>query len=212
MTEEPLKCAYGVNEAGAGSDVAAIQTRAEKQGDKWVINGSKLWITNGGVADWYFVLAGEVGSASKSAYYAGVCSLPSPLTPFPPHRSRPIPFASVTDKSASAGKAMTGFIVDASTEGVSAGDKLVNMGQRCSDTRPLFFDNVVVPEENVLGEVGAGFKIAMGAFDNTRPPVAAGAVGVARRAMDEALKYSKERKTMGAEIIQHQVSALVEDS
>ncbi len=63
------------------------------------------------------------------------------------------------------------------------------LGQRCSDTRPVFFDNVVVPAANVLGSEGQGFKIAMGAFDNTRPPVAIGAVGVARRAMDEVIYY-----------------------
>jgi len=172
MTEAPLKCAYGVSEAGAGSDVAAIRTKAEKKGNDYVINGSKLWITNGGVSQegdggWYFVLA-------------------------------------VTDPTASAGKRMTGFVVDANTPGISVGEKLVNMGQRCSDTRPLFFDNVVVPAENVLGAEGQGFKVAMGAFDNTRPPVAAGAVGVARRAMYEATKYAKERVTMGVPIIQHQ--------
>lgn len=157
--------------------MAAINTRAVKQGDKWVINGAKLWITNGGVCregegGWYFVLA-------------------------------------VTDPEASVGKKMTGFVVDANTPGISVGDKLVNMGQRCSDTRPIFFDNVVVPHENVLGSVGAGFKVAMGAFDNTRPPVAAGAVGVSRRAMDEAMKYARERKTMGTAIINHQAIAFM---
>ncbi|CAN0334588.1 unnamed protein product [Ectocarpus fasciculatus] len=167
MTEEPLKCAYGVTEPGAGSDVAAISTTATQTGNTWVINGSKLWITNAGVSDWMFVLA-------------------------------------VTDKAAGAGRRMTGFIVDSNNPGVSFGDKLVNMGQRCSDTRPVFFDNVVVPEENVLGQVGQGFKIAMGAFDNTRPPVAIGAVGVARRAMDEAMNYARERKTMGHSIDSHQ--------
>lgn len=167
MTEAPLQCAYGVTEPGAGSDVAAITTTATKTGNDWVINGSKLWITNAGVSDWMFVLA-------------------------------------VTDKSAGAGRRMTGFIVDSNTPGVSFGDKLINMGQRCSDTRPVFFENVVVPEENVLGSVGQGFKIAMGAFDNTRPPVAIGAVGVARRAMDEAMAYAKERKTMGQSIDSHQ--------
>ena len=111
----------------------------------------------------------------------------------------------VTDPTASAGKRMTGFVVYANTPGISVGEKLVNMGQRCSDTRPLFFDNVVVPAENILGVEGNGFKVAMGAFDNTRPPVAAGAVGVARRAMNEAIKYAKERETMGVPIIQHQV-------
>ena len=71
---------------------------------------------------------------------------------------------------------------------------------------------VVVPKENILGEIGAGFKVAMGAFDNTRPPVAIGAVGVARRAMDEAMQYSLERKTMGVPIAQHQsVSNMLAD-
>eukprot|EP00614_Pseudopedinella_elastica_P036385 CAMPEP_0181285118 /NCGR_PEP_ID=MMETSP1097-20121128/15806_1 /TAXON_ID=35684 /ORGANISM="Pseudopedinella elastica, Strain CCMP716" /LENGTH=207 /DNA_ID=CAMNT_0023388677 /DNA_START=1 /DNA_END=623 /DNA_ORIENTATION=+ len=83
------------------------------------------------------------------------------------------------------------------------------MGQRCSDTRPLFFDKVVVPSSNVLGAEGAGFKVAMGAFDNTRPPVASGAVGVARRAMDEAIKYARERITMGTPILNHQVIAFM---
>jgi acyl-CoA dehydrogenase len=115
----------------------------------------------------------------------------------------------VTDKGASAGRRMTGFIVDSDSPGVSFGEKLVNMGQRCSDTRPVFFDNVVVPQENVLGSEGFGFKIAMGAFDNTRPPVAIGAVGVARRAMDEAMAYALERKTMGSPIIQHQSIAFM---
>jgi len=179
MTEAPLKCAYGVSEAGAGSDVAAIQTRATKQGDAFVLNGSKMWITNGGVAQssgdggWYYVLA-------------------------------------VTDPdAASVGQRMTGFVVDANAEGVSVGDKLVNMGQRCSDTRPLFFDNVVVPAENMVGGEGAGFKVSMGAFDNTRPPVAAGAVGVARRAMDEAMAFSRERVTMGTPIFNHQSIAFM---
>jgi acyl-CoA dehydrogenase len=134
MTEAPLKCAYGVSEPGAGSDVAAAKTRAVKKGDEYVINGAKLWITNGGVCKehtegrgpgeggWYFVLA-------------------------------------VTDGDASVGKRMTGFVVDADSEGISVGEKLVNMGQRCSDTRPIFFDNVVVPKENVLGAEGAGFKV-----------------------------------------------------
>ena len=78
------------------------------------------------------------------------------------------------------------------------------MGQRCSDTRGITFENVVVPKENVLIGEGAGFKIAMGAFDLTRPPVAAGAVGLAQRALDEATKYSFERKTFGVPICQHQ--------
>ena len=172
MNEEPLQAAYCVTEPGAGSDVAGARTRAEKKGDKWVINGNKMWITNGGVANWYFVLA-------------------------------------KTDAEAGTGSAFTGFIVDADTPGISVGPKEINMGQRCSDTRGITFEDVEVPEENVLGNVGEGFKIAMKAFDFTRPPVAAGAVGLGRRAMDEAAAYAKERKTMGKPIAMHQAVAFM---
>ncbi|CAH3169077.1 unnamed protein product, partial [Porites lobata] len=177
MVEEPLMAAYCVTEPSAGSDVAGIKTRAEKKGDEYVINGQKMWITNGGVANWYFVLA----------------------------RTDP-------DPKAPAGKAFTGFIVDADAPGVTKGRKEMNMGQRASDTRGVTFEDVVVPKENVLGKEGIGFKIAMGAFDKTRPPVAASAVGLARRALEEATKYSMERKTMGKPIFQHQaVSFMLAD-
>ena len=79
------------------------------------------------------------------------------------------------------------------------------MGQRCSDTRGVSFEDVVVPNKNVLGSPGQGFKIAMAAFDFTRPPVAIGAVGVARRAMDEAREYALQRQAMGKPIAEHQV-------
>eukprot|EP01135_Chromosphaera_perkinsii_P011603 Nk52_evm42s2449 gene=Nk52_evmTU42s2449 len=172
LVEEPLMAAYGVTEPGAGSDVAGAKTRAEKKGDKWVINGSKMWITNGGVANWYFVLAR-------------------------------------TDANAATGSAFTGFIVDADTPGITLGRKEKNMGQRASDTRGITFEDVVVPEENVLGKPGKGFPIAMGAFDITRPAVASGAVGLARRAMDEAGKYAMERKTFGKPIAAHQAVAFM---
>lgn len=169
MTEEPLMCAYCVTEPGAGSDVAGLKTRAEKKGDEYIINGQKMWITNGGKANWYFLLA----------------------------RTNP-------DPKSSTGKAFTGFIVDADTPGVQPGRKEMNMGQRCSDTRGIVFEDVRVPAENVLIGEGAGFKIAMGAFDKTRPPVAAGAVGLAQRALDEATKYAMERKTFGKVLAEHQ--------
>lgn len=167
MTEEPLQAAYCVTEPGAGSDVAGAKTTATKKGDKWVLNGNKMWITNGGVADWFFVLA-------KS------------------------------DPSGPAGSAFTGFIVDAKSPGITVGKKEINMGQRCSDTRGISFEDVEVPDENRLGEEGYGFKVAMKAFDFTRPPVAIGAVGLARRAMDEARDYALQRKTMGKPIAAHQ--------
>ncbi|EIW67929.1 acyl-CoA dehydrogenase [Tremella mesenterica] len=167
MTEEPLMASYCVTEPTAGSDVAGIRTKAERKGDQWVLNGSKMWITNAGHANWFFVLA-------------------------------------VTDPSASPSRGMTGFVVDGDTEGIIVGKKEINMGQRCSDTRMVSFQDVVVPSENVLGSPGDGFKIAMKAFDITRPLVAAAATGLAQRALEEATKYAQERKTMGQPIINHQ--------
>jgi len=83
------------------------------------------------------------------------------------------------------------------------------MGQRCSDTRGITFEDVRVPKENVLGAEGLGFKIAMGTFDKTRPPVAAGAVGLAQRCLDEATKYALERKAFGVPISHHQAVAFL---
>lgn len=174
MIEEPLMCAYCVTEPGAGSDVASIKTKAEKKGDSYVLNGQKMWITNGGHANWYFVLART-----------------NPDPKCPPH------------------KALSGFIVDRDTPGLTPGRKEINMGQRASDTRGITFEDVVVPKENLLLEEGMGFKIAMGAFDLTRPPVAAGATGLAQRALDEATKYSMERKTFGMKIAHHQAVAFL---
>ncbi|XP_028133891.1 probable medium-chain specific acyl-CoA dehydrogenase, mitochondrial [Diabrotica virgifera virgifera] len=169
LIEEPLVAAYAVTEPSAGSDVNGIKTRAEKKGDEWILNGQKMWITNGGVANWYFVLA----------------------------RTNP-------DPKAPASKAFTGFIVEREWAGVTPGRKEINMGQRASDTRGITFEDVRIPKENVLIGEGAGFKIAMGTFDMTRPPVAAGAVGLAQRALDEATKYAMERKAFGVPIAHHQ--------
>ncbi|KAJ9473729.1 putative medium-chain specific acyl-CoA dehydrogenase [Diplonema papillatum] len=166
LTAEPLKAAYCVTESAAGSDVAGIKTKAVKKGDEWVVNGSKMWITNGGVADWFFLLA-------KSE------------------------------------EGFIGFVVDAKTPGIKLGRKEINMGQRCSDTRGITFDDVVIPNANVLGAPGQGFKIAMKAFDKTRPPVAMGAVGLARRAYEEAAKYSKERHAFGKPICDNQAVAFM---
>ncbi|XP_064076440.1 medium-chain specific acyl-CoA dehydrogenase, mitochondrial isoform X3 [Vanessa tameamea] len=174
LIEEPIVAAYGVTEPGAGSDVAGIKTRAEKKGDEWILNGQKMWITNGGVANWYFVLA----------------------------RTNP-------DPKCPASKAFTGFIVEREWPGVTPGRKELNMGQRASDTRGITFEDVRIPKENVLIGEGAGFKIAMGAFDKTRPPVAAGATGLAQRALYEATKYSLERKTFGVPIAHHQAVAFM---
>lgn len=169
LLAEPLIAAYCVTEPVAGSDVSGLKTKAVQYGDEWVLNGNKMWITGGGVANWYFVLA----------------------------RSDP-------DPKAKPGKAFTAFIVDADLPGVIPGRKEINMGQRCSDTRGITFEDVRVPAKNVLGEVGSGFKYAMNAFDKTRPGVAAAAVGLANRALDEAAKYTLQRKTFGTRIANHQ--------
>uniref|UniRef100_A0A1B6MLN0 Medium-chain specific acyl-CoA dehydrogenase, mitochondrial n=1 Tax=Graphocephala atropunctata TaxID=36148 RepID=A0A1B6MLN0_9HEMI len=174
LVEEPLLAAYCVTEPGAGSDVNGVRTKAVKKGDEYIVNGQKMWITNGGVANWYFLLA----------------------------RTDP-------DPKCPASKAFTGFIVERDFPGVTPGRKEINMGQRASDTRGITFEDVRIPKENVLGSEGQGFKIAMATFDKTRPPVAAGAVGLAQRAMDEALKYSLERKAFGVPIAGHQAVAFM---
>ncbi len=166
MLDEFLLAAYCVTEPGAGSDVANIRTRADRRGDTYVINGEKMWITNGGKANWYFVLA-------KTDPDAG-------------HRG------------------MTGFIVEADSPGITYGKKERNLGQRASDTRAVKFEDVEVGVENRLGEEGDGFKIAMKAFDKTRPTVASSAVGVARAAFEHAVEYAQDRQTMGRPIYQHQ--------
>lgn len=166
FAERHHMCSYAVTEPGAGSDVAGVQTTAVKKGDKYVLNGQKMWITGAGHAEWFFVLA-------------------------------------KTDKSAGH-KGMSGFIVDAKVPGVQIGKKENNMGQRASDTRGVTFEDVEVPAENLLGQEGDGFRIAMAAFDHTRPLVASAAVGLARAAMEHAISYAKERKAFGVPIAQHQ--------
>lgn len=174
MTEELMMAAYGVTEPGAGSDVAGIRTKAVKVGDEYIINGSKMWITNANVANWYFVLA-------------------------------------YTDAT-QGHKGMTGFLVPKDTPGIDVGKKEMNMGQRCSDTRGISFTDVKVPAKNLLGSEGQGFKIAMSAFDHTRPIVSSAAVGLARSAMEHAIRYAKERTTFGVPIARHQaVSFMIAD-
>jgi acyl-CoA dehydrogenase len=159
-------CSYAVTEPGAGSDVANIQTTAIKNGDEYVINGQKVWITGAGHAEWFFALA-------------------------------------TTDKE-KRHKGKSAFIIPANARGVVVGKKENNMGQRASDTRSVTFEDVVVSKKNRLGNEGDGFLIAMGAFDYTRPLVSAGAVGLARAAMEHAIHYAKERHAFGIPIWQHE--------
>ena len=172
MIDAPTMCAYAVTEPGAGSDVQGMKSIAVKKGDRWILNGSKMWITNAGVADWFFVVA-------------------------------------ITDRDKRARGGMTAFIVEKDWPGLTVGKKEINMGQRCSDTRGLTFEDVEIPEENVVGRVGDGWKLAMAAFDYTRPSVAAGAVGVARAAMEHAMAYSTQRTAFGKPLSGHQAIAFM---
>ncbi len=158
--------AYALTEPGAGSDVAAIKTTARRDGDDYVLNGTKTFITGATVADWYTVFA----YTDSSKRYNG----------------------------------MSAFIVDRNSPGLSVSKPFDKLGQRASDTAEVVLDNVRVPAKNLLGQEGAGFIIAMKVFDRSRPMVAAAATGVARRAMEEAVKYAKERETMGKPIYKHQ--------
>ncbi|HNF16979.1 MAG TPA: acyl-CoA dehydrogenase family protein [Leptospiraceae bacterium] len=101
-------------------------------------------------------------------------------------------------------KGMTGFIIDSKSPGVIIGKKEKNMGQRCSDTRSVTFEDVKVPKNQMIGKEGDGFKIAMGAFDHTRPAVAIGAVGVAKAALDHAVRYANTRNAFGKPISANQ--------
>lgn len=166
MTEELIFAAYCVTEPAAGSDVAGIKTMARKEGGQYVLNGQKMWITNAGVASWYYVLAYTDASMG--------------------HRG------------------MSSFIVPARSEGITVGKKESNMGQRASDTRSVTFEDVMVPGDNMLGGEGHGFKISMAAFDHTRPLVAAAAVGLARSAMQHAIRYANEREAFGQPIANNQ--------
>ena len=167
ITEEGALASYGVTEPDAGSDLAACKTTAIRDGDEYVINGSKMFITGAGYADFFFILA----KTDPDAGYNG----------------------------------MSGFIVEAGTEGFSLGKKETNMGQRCSDTRAITFDNVRVPVENLIGgSESGGWMNAMSAFDMSRPNIAAHATGLARAAYEHALQYSNERHTFGKPLHKHQ--------
>ena len=167
IAEDGALASYGVTEPGAGSDLAACKTTAIRDGDQYVINGSKMFITGAGHADFFFILA----KTDPDAGYKG----------------------------------MSGFIVEAGTEGFSLGKKEVNMGQRCSDTRAITFDNVRVPSENLIGgSESGGWMNAMNAFDMSRPNIAAHATGLARAAYEHALQYSNERQSFGKPLHKHQ--------
>ncbi len=155
-------CAFALTEPEAGSDAGGIKTRAIKDGDHYILNGTKQWITNGGEAQIYTVIA-------------------------------------LTDPDRGA-RGASAFIVEEGTPGFSYGKKEDKMGIRASATRELIFEDCRVPAENLIAREGMGFMVAMRTLDNSRPGVAAQAVGIAQGALDEALKYASQRKQFGQRI------------
>ena len=158
--------AFGLTEPNAGTDAAMQQTTAVDAGDKWILNGSKIFITNAGYANVYIVMA-------------------------------------MTDKSLGT-KGISAFIVEKGMPGFSIGKKEKKLGIRGSATCELIFENCEVPKENLLGALGKGFSIAMKTLDGGRIGIAAQALGIAQGAMDETIKYTKERKQFGKAIAHFQ--------
>lgn len=157
--------AFALSESHSGSDAAGLKTTAKKVEGGYILNGTKMWITSGGIAKTYIVMArtGEEGAKGISA-----------------------------------------FIIRDGMEGFSYGKKEKKMGWKVSPTRELVFENCFVPEENLLREEGFGFKVAMAALDKGRITIGSIATGLAQRALDEAVKYSLERKQFNRAIFDFQ--------
>jgi alkylation response protein AidB-like acyl-CoA dehydrogenase len=161
--------AYALTEAGSGSDSAAMRTEARREADEYVINGSKRFITNAGVAGLYVVFA----KTDPEAGHAGISA----------------------------------FVVEADAPGFEVGRIEPKMGIKGSTTGEIFFDDCRIPADNLLGEEGEGFRIAMRILDRSRPGIGAQGLGLAQGATDYALEYAKSRETMGKPIAQHQLIA-----
>src|SRR6185295_12763513 len=158
--------AYALSEAGSGSDAFAMQTRAVDDGDHFIINGRKLWITNGNEAEIFVVFA----NANPEAGYRGI----------------------------------TAFIVEKSTAGFTVGKKENKLGIRASSTVELIFEDCRVPRENLLGELGKGYKVSIETLNEGRIGIGAQMIGIARGALDAALSYTGEREQFGKSINQFQ--------
>ena len=158
--------AYALSEAGSGSDAFAMQTRAVEGGDHFIINGRKLWITNGNEAEVFIVFA----NANPPAGYRGI----------------------------------TAFIVEKSTAGFTVGKKENKLGIRASSTVELILEDCRVPKENVLGEIGKGYKVSIETLNEGRIGIGAQMIGIARGALEAALSYTTEREQFGKAVNQFQ--------
>jgi alkylation response protein AidB-like acyl-CoA dehydrogenase len=151
--------AYALSESGSGSDAFGLATRAEKRGDRWLLRGQKLWITNGAEAQVFVVFA----NADPSAGYRGI----------------------------------TAFIVERDFKGFSVGKKEEKLGIRASSTTEILLDDCEVPDENVLGPVGQGYKIAINTLNGGRVGIGAQMIGIAQGALNATIQYVSERKQFG---------------
>ena len=158
--------AYALSESGSGSDAFGLAARAEKKGDRWILNGQKLWITNGAEAGVFVIFA----NANPSAGYKGI----------------------------------TAFIVERDFTGFAVGKKEDKLGIRASSTTELLLDNCEVPEENVLGPVGQGYKIAIETLNEGRIGIGAQMIGVAQGALSATIAYLGERKQFGKSLSEFQ--------
>ncbi|UCF66002.1 MAG: acyl-CoA dehydrogenase [bacterium] len=158
--------AYALSEAGSGSDAFALRAKAEDKGDHFLLNGQKLWITNGGEADLFIIFA----TVNPEAGYKGI----------------------------------TAFLVERGFEGFSVGKKEDKLGIRASSTCELIMDNCKVPKENVIGEVGKGYKVAIETLNEGRIGIGAQMLGISEAALNYALTYSKEREQFGRPIAEFQ--------
>ena len=154
--------AYSLSEPESGSDASNMRTFAKKEGDHYVINGTKNWVTNGINGDIVILFC----MTEKSVGYKGISA----------------------------------FVVEKGTLGLSTGKKENKLGIRASDTCELYFENCRIPDENIIGEEGQGFKVAMKALGGGRIGIAAQALGLARAALDASISYAKERKQFGKTI------------
>ncbi len=158
--------AYALSESGSGSDAFGLSARAEKKGDRWILNGQKLWITNGAEAGVFVIFA----NANPSAGYKGI----------------------------------TAFIVERDFPGFAVGKKEDKLGIRASSTTELLLDNCEVPEDNVLGPVGLGYKVAIETLNEGRIGIGAQMIGVAQGALTATISYLSERKQFGKSLSEFQ--------
>jgi acyl-CoA dehydrogenase len=166
LVERLTFCAFAITEPGAGSDVASMSTTYRREGDEFVLNGTKHFISNGSVADWYVTFA----TSDKRLKHKGISC----------------------------------FVFPANLPGITRRRMHGKLGQRAADTGEIYYEDLRIPASAMMGREGEGFKYAMGTFDRSRPEIGAIAIGISQRALDECLKYSRQRNAFGQPIASFQ--------